>query len=367
MSTGSETKHPYSELPAARYWKSAVADRHVTELEDLYRPKFLLGRSDRVAVAGSCFAQHVGRNLRAQGFKVLDKEPAPDFLDDDVANRFGYRIYSARYGNIYTARQLLQLILDSDAGTTRPEDFWKKGDRVFDALRPNVEPDGLGSLDEAVLHRRQHLAQVRALFAETDVMIFTLGLTEAWENSDTGTVYPTCPGVLAGTFDASRHKFINYDFPTVLSDMIEVRSLLKAINPAMNMLLTVSPVPLTATASRQHVLVATTYSKSVLRAVCGSMVEMFDDVDYFPSYELISSPAARGFFYEPNLRSINRNGVALVMSQFLQAHAGSAADGSALCEEQETTAAPREQRRLARQRRKGDVVCEEELLEAFAR
>jgi len=366
MTTSSQSKHPYADLPVERYWKSAVAERHVTELQDLYRPKFHLGRGDRVAVAGSCFAQHVGRHLKAQGFAVLDREPAPEFLSDEVANRFGYRIYSARYGNIYTARQLLQLILDSNAGTTRPEDFWHKDGRVFDALRPNVEPDGLGSLDEAVLHRVQHLAGVRALFAETDVLIFTLGLTEAWEGRETGTVYPTCPGVIAGTFDPARHSFVNYDFPSVLADMVEVRSLLKAINPAMNMLLTVSPVPLTATASGQHVLVATTYSKSVLRAVCGSMTEMFEDVDYFPSYELIASPVARGFFYEPNLRSINRNGVAMVMSQFLGAHAAGGASELVDQDETDTPAAAREARRRARQRRNDDVVCEEELLEAFA-
>ena len=36
--------------------------------------------------------------------------------------------------------------------------------------------------------------------------------------------------------------------------------------PKLRILLTVSPVPLTATAGDDHVLLATTYSKSVLRA-----------------------------------------------------------------------------------------------------
>ncbi|CAN7210284.1 GSCFA domain-containing protein [Rhizobium sp. LjRoot254] len=360
--------NPYSSLPASRYWKSAVAERHVTELEDLYQPKFVLRPSDRITVAGSCFAQHVGRNLKAQGFDVLDKEPPPEFLSEDVARTFGYGIYSGRYGNIYTARQLVQLIKDSADGVTREEDFWWRGERVFDALRPNVEPDGLESVEEAVLHRRQHLSKVQALFGETDVMIFTLGLTEAWESVESGIAYPTCPGVIAGAFDQSKCRFVNYDFNAVLADMVEVRALLKAINPDMKLLLTVSPVPLTATASGRHVLVATTYSKSVLRAVCGSLSGMFDDVDYFPSYELIASPAARGFFYEPNLRSINRNGVALVMSQFLKAHAaeGASISAPATAEAMEAKAA-RASRRKAKEERRGDVVCEEELLEAFAR
>jgi hypothetical protein len=355
-------KHPYSDLPASRYWKSAVADRHATDLHDLYTPIFTLTREDRIAVAGSCFAQHVGRNLRAQGFNVLDKEPAPDMLPEAVAQRYGFGIYSARYGNLYTARQLLQLLRDATQGKIREEDFWERDSRVFDALRPNIEPDGLATHKEAFLHRAEHLGKVLELLYETDVFIFTLGLTEAWENIATGTIYPTCPGVIAGTFDAETHRFVNQGFADVLADMIAVRGMLKDINPAMKMLLTVSPVPLTATASGKHVLVATTYSKSVLRAVCGSMTEMFNDVDYFPSYELIASPVARGFFYEPNLRSINRNGVAMVMSQFLGAHmSGSSAD------ERDERKSGRQERRRERSDRRKDVVCEEELLEAFAR
>lgn len=357
--------HPYQNLPASQYWKSAVADRHVTELDDLYRPKFTLGRNDRIAVAGSCFAQHVGRNLRAQGFSVIDKEPAPEQLGTDVASKYGYGIYSARYGNIYTARQLRQLIGDCADGVTRDEDFWERDGRLFDALRPNVEPAGLDSGREAALHRKEHLGKVRDLLGEADVFIFTLGLTEAWENVVTGTVYPTCPGVIAGKFDAAKYRFVNYGFAEVLADMIAVRDLLKAFNPSIKMLLTVSPVPLTATASGEHVLVATTYSKSVLRAVCGTLVSMFEDVDYFPSYELIASPVARGFFYEPNLRSINRNGVAMVMSQFLGAH-------MAATDEPKPAVAPREEqatramRRKEKRARRKDVICEEELLDAFA-
>lgn len=358
--------HPYSDLPAASYWKSAVGERHFTDLEALYTPKFLIGRGDRIAVAGSCFAQHVGRNLKAQGFNVLDKEPAPEPLSTDVARNYGYGIYSARYGNIYTARQLLQLLRDSAEGATRDEDFWRRGGRVFDALRPNVEPAGFDSHEEAVLHRRAHLGNVGRLLAETDVFIFTLGLTETWENTETGVVYPTCPGVMAGEFDAAKYRFVNYGFPEILADMVALRDLLKAINPALKMLLTVSPVPLTATASGDHVLVATTYSKSVLRAVCGTITAMFEDVDYFPSYELIASPAARGFFYEPNLRSINRNGVAMVMSQFLGAHVPKGEEARPAADRRER-AADRTPRGKAKRERRKDVVCEEELLEAFAK
>ena len=56
-------------------------------------------------------------------------------------------------------------------------------------------------------------------------------------------------------------------------------------------------------------LVATTQSKSVLRAVAGSLQDQFRFVDYFPSYEIITAPPFQGKFYEKNQRSVTPEGV----------------------------------------------------------
>lgn len=82
------------------------------------------------------------------------------------------------------------------------------------------------------------------------------------------------------------------------------------------MLLTVSPVPLTATATDNHILPAAIYSKSVLRAVAGDMAEDNDDVFYFPSYEIISSHPSGGMFFNPDQRTVNLFGVNYVISHF---------------------------------------------------
>ena len=88
------------------------------------------------------------------------------------------------------------------------------------------------------------------------------------------------------------------------------------MNPELHILLTVSPVPLVATASGDHVLVATQYSKSVLRAVAGDMARSHAQVDYFPSYEIIAAPPSRATFFEPNMRAIAGDGADLVMRHF---------------------------------------------------
>jgi hypothetical protein len=131
-----------------------------------------------------------------------------------------------------------------------------------------------------------------------------MGLTEAWQDRVTGVEYAVCPGTVAGQFDPDRHLFVNHGFGALMGDMTAALRLMFRANRGLKVLLTVSPVPLTATASGQHVLTATSHSKSLLRAVAGELVAAQARVDYFPSYEIITHPAYRGRFFAPNLRSV---------------------------------------------------------------
>ncbi len=313
-------KSPYTGLEPNRFWRTGVSEAHPLTVADLYRKKFAITASDRIATAGSCFAQHVANHLRTNGFSVLDVEPSRAFLPPEMAKEFGYGIYSARYGNIYTVRQLLQLARDANSGTVDPLNIWTKGDRFYDALRPSIEPTGFDSPQEAMVLREQHLDKVKRLFRRMNVFIFTLGLTEAWVDKRTDRVFPTAPGTIAGDFDPSIYEFKNFTYDEIRADFVEFLDLVRARNPDLRVILTVSPVPLTATATDNHVLVATTYSKSVLRSVAGSLADAYPDVDYFPSYEMIASPWSKGFFYEANMRAVNPGGVAAVMRVFFEQH-----------------------------------------------
>lgn len=353
---------PYNGLERRSFWKTGVSETHPLELTDIYVKKFEIGRNDRIATAGSCFAQHIAHRLRQRGFQVLDSELPPPDLDTETAKRFGFRLYSARYGNVYTVRQLLQLIQEC-SGLRRPSiTVWKKNGRFFDALRPSVEPDGLCSAMAVAEHRAQHLSHVRSMLEQTDLLVFTMGLTEAWIHREDGTVYPTAPGAIIGSYDPSIYAFKNFNYDEVLQDFLELRNLLKALKSDIRFILTVSPVPLTATASQEHVLAATTYSKSVLRAVAGYLAMSFQDIDYFPSLEIIAGVQARGFFYESNLRSISAAGVDVVMRAFFREHRGSV---------ESVAETPHNEVRSARCSVAAidalqEVFCDEMLLEAFA-
>lgn len=350
---------PYQDLPSTSFWRTGVSNQTPQTVEGLYKKKFAIAPADVIVTAGSCFAQHIARRMTGHGYSVLDVEPPPPGLNEETAKKFGYRLYSARYGNIYTCRQLLQLIQEALRQFTPADAIWEKDGRYYDALRPSVEPNGLPSPEHVKAHRDNHLRHVRDMLRKADVFVFTFGLTETWIHTESGTVYPTAPGTIAGRYDPAIHSFKNFEYDEIVSDFLRVRRLLQKRKPSMRFLVTVSPVPLTATAAPEHVLAATTYSKSVLRAAAGKLARDHADIDYFPSYEMIASPFSKGAFFEPNLRSVAPEGVDAVMRVFFSEHAPSAGASKAARSVEKTAAD------LAAEAE--DVVCEEQLLEAFAR
>ena len=319
------TDNPYSNLPGSAFWKTGVAEENPYLIENIYQKKFRIPPKAKIVTAGSCFAQHITRHLRRNGFNLLDVEPPPPGLPEKIHQRYGFSMYSARYGNIYTVRQLLQLAQEA-SGEWRPESFiWQRNGRYFDALRPNVEPNGLDSSDEVIEHRQYHLQKVKEAFEQLDVFIFTLGLTEMWIHSASGTVFPTAPGTLAGDFDETTYAFKNAQFRDILQDFNQFQKTLKQLRggKSFKTILTVSPVPLTATASGQHVLVSTSESKSILRAVAGQLCQKSKRIDYFPSYEIATNPRLHATAFASNLRSIRDETVDIVMRHFFSEHAPS--------------------------------------------
>ena len=354
--------NPYDSLEEKAFWRPAVGSRNALELENLWRPRFRIRKTDKVVTAGSCFAQHIGKALASNGFHWFDAEPGPQPTSDQEAamlRKNGYGVFSFRTGNIYTAALLKQWLTWAFDPAAQSDEIWEKDGRFFDPQRPAIEPGGFASREEALQMRSVTLAAIRRAITEAQVFVFTMGLTEGWENSTTGVAYAMCPGTLAGDFDPAQHVFVNYKHRRILADMRDVLRLARKMNPKLRFLLTVSPVPLTATASGDHVLVATMQSKSTLRSVAHELREDHSAVDYFPSYEVIASPTFRGMFYQPNQREVSLKGVEVVMSHFFaglgiqQAAAGAKPVARAKSAPAPVTASA------------DDIQCEEAALQAF--
>lgn len=308
---------PYDNIPGYRNWRTAITNVAAGAIDPHAHAKFTFDRAAKVASAGSCFAARIAEALKGYGFNYFCTEPAFPWMTEEYRVAYNYEVYSARYGNVYTTLQLLQL-MERALGIFSPvEDHWVADDGSFvDPLRPSIQPGNFSSLSELHADRAGHLRAVRSLFEEVDVFVFTLGLTETWRDKRDGAVVPAAPGRGRGTFDGVIYEPYNIGVSDNVQYMERFLAHLRDLNPHARVLLTVSPVPLAATFEDEHVLQATTYSKSVLRVVAEELRRGHANVDYFASYEIVTGSFNNERYFEPDRRNVTAEAVEHVMRAF---------------------------------------------------
>lgn len=346
--------HPYRGLPEYQFWSRAVADVPPHQLDPVVSSELTIGAEDRVATMGSCFAQHLSRHLQGAGIDYLVTESGGD-LDPSERRERNFGIFSARYGNVYTVRQAVQLFDRAFGDWSSLEPPWALRSAVVDPFRPRIEPEGFADADALEADRKIHLAAVRRVFEEATVLVLTLGLTEGWRSIRDGSVFPLAPGVAGGEYDPAAYEFVNFDIWEVRADLEGLIARFRSVKPTGQVLLTVSPVPLVATFEPRPVLVSTTYSKSVLRTAAEEASRNHDHVHYFPAFEIITSSVNGGRYYADDLREVTGLGVRHVMRVFGRHYLGHGGD---LPGPKTFTAEQRSEYAL-----ESAVVCDEEAIE----
>ncbi|MCQ0969600.1 GSCFA domain-containing protein [Paracoccus sp. TK19116] len=352
-------KHPYVGLPDRQFWKKEPGVLEAERLDPVSPPPFKIDPDDRIVTAGSCFAQHVARFMSNSGFNHHITERAHPLIAQPIASRHNYGMFAARYGNIYTARQLKQLF-ERAYGTFQPQAFsWPSSNvaGVVDPFRPQIQPGGYLSDAELEADRESHFAAIRRAIEEMDVFVFTLGLTEAWVDTRDGAVFPIAPGVAGGSYDPETVAFKNFDDDEVYADMADALTFLREKRPDLRIILTVSPVPLNATFEDRHVLTSTVYSKAVLRVAAERCTKAFDNCVYFPSFDIITAPHVRGRYFDTDCREVLPAGVEHVMRLFLK-HFTEGADPSRE-PRPSSDEADRVEAHLRDMQEKMDVLCDE--------
>lgn len=90
--------NPYERFPSRAFWSQSVT-RGWNPVDIFVGADALLRPSDHIVSAGSCFAGNIVPFLEFAGYDYVRTEHI-----EDADARFGYGIYSAGYGNIYSVR-----------------------------------------------------------------------------------------------------------------------------------------------------------------------------------------------------------------------------------------------------------------------
>ena len=278
------------------------------------RPSFQFSRADRVMTLGSCFAREMEDRLHQLGFdvplkhvRVLEEEQSGK-LHQDVANKFTVQSIEN------------ELRWASGEAPPPPETlFLEAADGLWQD--PQLIHANVPLPIKRTIQRRELVQRSMREFPACRLMIITLGLAEAWFDEETGLYFNVAPVAAALRRHPGRFRLDVLAYDDILGSLERIHTLLKARgHPDVKVLLTVSPVPLKATYTGEDAITANTYSKAVQRAACRAFIERHDDVDYFPSYEIVAMTGRELAFERDNLH-VTHTLVRHITGEVLRAYA----------------------------------------------
>jgi hypothetical protein len=290
--------------------------QHSERLYPLAAPEttanFQFDSQAKIFCIGSCFAREIERSLDQQDFQILSI-----LRDLPLSNK--RQLYDAGMANKYNVASIYQEL----EWAFYPE---KYSDQIFivapGGLIHDYQLRGQSYADEfnSMQQFRHAFNRQFQLIIEADIVIITLGVSEIWFDKQTNLYLNVAPAETVVNFSPQRFELRIFDYTETLKYLEKIYQLLSAnLTPQFRLLLTVSPVPLLATFRAQDVLLANSYSKSVLRTVVEEfMAHHSNKVSYFPSYETVNLTDPQLVWQDEDFRHVDHTMVNYITGMAMQ-------------------------------------------------
>jgi len=319
--TTKENRDAYSpkgkKRPSALFWPDPTDSRNrrsiFEELPYVEANPFIT-RDTPIASAGSCFATEIAAYLQREGFNYVITEGNTDAGGTyRMLDAGDHCAASAAWGLLFNTPSFRQLVEKAFGIRDLPKILWtqeREGAwRFYDPFRENVE---FPSLEAFAANYELHKAACRAALLKAKVFVVTLGLNEVWYFKCDGSVFSRSPWRMAPNLIAHKRLTVEEN----VNDLQHMLDILRAYNSDVELIVTVSPIPLHATfqAEHTHIITANSHSKAVLRVAAEAFVSRNERAHYFPSYELVTNCTERP--WAADQRHVTSATVARVMELF---------------------------------------------------
>lgn len=222
----------------------------------------------KMVAVGSCFATMLGRRLKDRKYDLL-------------VNAFG---------TIFNPVSIFSLIEDSliDAEPSKEEFICYQDRYIHYKYHSSISAD---SKEELISQIKEIHQITKSYLIEATHLFITLGTAHVYEHKELQQLVANC------------HKQPSALFTKRLLDLAEMEASFEnlyhrliELNPQINIILTVSPVRHTKDGIPENQL-----SKSILRVLVNQLVQKWENVNYFPSYELMMDDLRDYRFYKEDL------------------------------------------------------------------
>jgi hypothetical protein len=251
--------------------------------------KPFISKETPIITIGSCFAREVAGYLSGKGYAIQ----TPANSEDPNSVEKELESFNEGVNNTFALRQLFEWVFEDK----EPQDeTWHRG-------------------NQTVIDRNEEQKQsAYDRFSGAEVFVFTLGLSEVWENKETGDVF--WRAVPYNQYDERKHGF---RVSTVEENKENLKTIIRIIEenvPNAKIIFTLSPVPLIATFRPINAITATSVSKAVLRIAIDETYREHekDNIFYWPSYEMVKEYGNNP--YQDDNRHIYRHFVYNIMDNF---------------------------------------------------
>ena len=223
---------------------------------------------DPVVTMGSCFAQSIGQQFLSNKFRAIVNPFGTTYHPLAIHRLLDYSVskeYPAPHTYVIQEGNISNYNFHSSLSAGSPEDLKHQ------------------------LHDR--IISVHYALKDCRVLLLTYGTAWLYERIDTGESVANCHRMPASLFSKrlATTEEITTSFRTTQAELIK-------INPDIRIVLTLSPV--------RHIkdtLTMNSVSKAVIRLACYELTEEFQNVYYFPAYELLIDDLRDYRFYKDDL------------------------------------------------------------------
>lgn len=246
------------------------------------KAKQTITHQQRVLCMGSCFAQNIARKLTEHGFEAVNPFGAL-YNPLSIAQAFAY----IQQGTPVAQDQLIE-----------HNEQWHHMDFHSDFSHSNPHT-ALAQINNAI-------AQGHQAWKNSQVLIITLGTAWCYTWNPTGQVVGNCHRLPAVQFTRRRLS---------LTEVVDTLQTLCLQAPDKHIILTVSPIRHWKDGAHQNNL-----SKALLLLACEQMEQRFNNVTYFPSYEIMMDELRDYRFYAEDMMHPSPMAVQYIWERFAETY-----------------------------------------------
>ena len=252
-----------------------------TELK-IYEQHNIIDYQSKVLLIGSCFAEHLQRFLKLRKYQSFLNPCGISYNPTSIAKN-------------------IQTLLD-------PSKFDKKQIRENEGRYFHFDYHGQfahSSMEGVKANILNHL-ELGHSYAVPDVLIISLGTAFAYQLKQNKEVVNNCHKVPQSEF-----KKIFLSPAEVVNTIGDAINQLLAKNPLLKIVLTVSPI--------RHIkdgMIENNRSKASLLLACAELEEAFENLYYFPSYELLLDDLRDYRFYQTDLVHPSKVAIDYILDAF---------------------------------------------------